>query len=203
MKTATISKLLSKELLGEFHSGSDVNTILPAWEKCFKIILRKRFAFNKKAAQAMFDWGDDGFNWKLLHADPETTEQEYLVRFFGEIGYINDRMSIDRLLRTHHLIRCAWNLNRFAGVKKQAFMQKISKEHLVAFDSAGHGVDSVVDTVSLAVYPIDNLEDFPKLELGDIVEAKKTPSPDDEYGLNCSVMLVVGKQAPVSHDIFK
>lgn len=84
------------------------------------------WGWNTNATETMFSFGEDGHNWELLWFPPKNAKEEkqskrdsrYQVNdylkaytyssskkaldaFIGELDYCWDRMSIDRLLRTH------------------------------------------------------------------------------------------------------
>jgi hypothetical protein len=75
------------------------------WKEFFTIYLKSQ-GFNKKAINKLFEWGDGGHNWVELHQE----NSEYYGKFGrvrlsqsfkGEVNYIYDRMSLDRLFRAH------------------------------------------------------------------------------------------------------
>lgn len=112
-------KLLQNEFLKKHRDSDDYKAISDSWEKCFKTILSKEFNFNSDARKTMFEWGSDGYNWKLLHAADDVTKEEYKESFFNEVGYSSDRMSLDRLLRSHHLFRCMMNKKKYEDWNKE------------------------------------------------------------------------------------
>ena len=86
----------------------DFEKLSKLWYAFFSKYL-KFLGFNKKAIDNLFEWGQDGHNWKLLHWDTDENIipiKQLVESFSGELDYITDRMSIDRLFRTH------WEFNR-------------------------------------------------------------------------------------------
>lgn len=63
--------------------------------------------FNIAAINKLFEWGDGGHNWTALHKGnteyENYNEDEILSEFKAEVSYTYDRMSLDRLFRTHWL----------------------------------------------------------------------------------------------------
>jgi len=55
----------------------------------------KEWGWNDKAIKNFLDWGEHGFNNKLLHFETS------IVSFYSEVEYCSDRMSLDRLFRCH------------------------------------------------------------------------------------------------------
>jgi len=83
----------------------DVELIHVCWKKVFYKTL-DRWDWNDQTKDVLFEWGKYGYNWKHLHLTDE--EENMSVRdayrnFYGEIDYIYDRMSVDRLFRCHRL----------------------------------------------------------------------------------------------------
>lgn len=75
------------------------------WEELYKKQLFQ-WQFNKKAANDLFEWGENGHNWSKLHTTEEEDEKTYidwLHDFLYELEYCCDRMSLDRLFRCHWL----------------------------------------------------------------------------------------------------
>lgn len=114
MKKFSICTLLYTELINKYRDDGNAIEVSNAWEKCFKIILRKSFGFNRKARNEMFKWGSDGFNWNVLHPENSTNSKEYRAMFMSEVAYCSDRMTLDRLLRCHHLYRCFMSKKLFS-----------------------------------------------------------------------------------------
>lgn len=59
----------------------------------------KQWGWNKKAINHFYAWGENGFNNKLLHIETD------LDKFYREVHYCSDRMSLDRLFRCHVMFR--------------------------------------------------------------------------------------------------
>lgn len=85
---------------------NDLKKIEKLWKQFFFIYLES-LGFNKESINHLFSW-QIGNNWRDLHI--ENTEFKLynktllLERFKGQIEYIFDRMSLDRLFRTHWMI---------------------------------------------------------------------------------------------------
>ena len=77
------------------------------WFQCYSFILKSfKSGFNEKSIKSLFyNW--DMENWKAMHQE-ETEYKGYSKKklidaFCGECNYISDRVSYDRLFRTHWL----------------------------------------------------------------------------------------------------
>lgn len=103
----------SVELL-EFYSNKELD--LKYWKPLFVLTLLD-FGFNVNSAKKLFNWGEWGHNWKILHwskEDEELSFEKKLSKFYGEISYCSDRMSFDRLFRIHHI----YNLIQYKHFKR-------------------------------------------------------------------------------------
>jgi len=90
------------------------------WHKCFTHILRGfKVGYNQKIIDSLF-YDFDMENWKDLHKEnteySSATPYELADAFRGECGYICDRVSYDRLFRTHWLFKRAFE-KEFMNVK--------------------------------------------------------------------------------------
>ena len=90
------------------------------WYKCFDYFLRRlKIGYNKKIIDSLF-YDFDMENWNAMHQ--ENTEyrglskEELIGEFAGEAHYISDRMSYDRLFRTHWLFKQAF-YNELSRIK--------------------------------------------------------------------------------------
>ncbi len=81
----------------------DYQALKKAWRAYFCGYLYY-LGWNKTAVNHLFEWGNTGHNWKLLHWEPLTSEQrlEAMRSLLEEVCYTSDRLSLDRLLRAHH-----------------------------------------------------------------------------------------------------
>lgn len=99
------------DIMCNFKSLTDFKDIHDKWFSCFHYILT-RWGFNKRSIKSLFD-NFVMLNWKDLHQ--ENTEFKDLSKellynsFAGECWYISDRMSYDRLFRTHWLFLRAFH----------------------------------------------------------------------------------------------
>lgn len=92
-------------------------TIKSLWYKFFSVALKK-YGFNKRAIDELFKWGNSGHNWKELWQENSIDYKNYgeillLRAFIYEIEYIYDRVSLDRLFRTH------WIFNQYSYKRKK------------------------------------------------------------------------------------
>lgn len=84
-----------------YHDGYETTAKL--WERAFKRQLQW-WGFGRRARKMMWEFGLWGHNWKALHrtkAQDKYTIERWLQRFADSLSYCSDRMSMDRLLRTH------------------------------------------------------------------------------------------------------
>lgn len=76
------------------------------WKNLFSEVL-SNWGFEENAISKLFEWGAEyGHNWEKLHPSSEEeskTSEEILDKFWGEVYYCSDRMSLDRLFRCHWL----------------------------------------------------------------------------------------------------
>lgn len=77
---------------------------IPVLWKEFVYLILKTWGYNLKARKDLFAW-EIGENWADLNQENavKPTKRELLADFKGEVSYIADRMSLDRLFRTHHM----------------------------------------------------------------------------------------------------
>lgn len=68
------------------------------WEEFVRSYL-ERWEWNDRAITDFINWGEDGFNNNNLH------EMNSIERFYNEVEYASDRMSLDRLFRCHVMYR--------------------------------------------------------------------------------------------------
>lgn len=79
------------------------------WFLCFHYVLKSfNCGFKTKTIRNIFD-NFDMSNWLLLHINKtefrKYTAEEMFNAFYAEANYTADRMSYDRLFRTHWLIK--------------------------------------------------------------------------------------------------
>lgn len=82
----------------------DYKKLKSLWKKFFTMALKDGFDFNKESINVLFDWGSGGHNWIELHPTDEynkLSKKKKFDKFCHEIFYISDRLSIDRIFRTH------------------------------------------------------------------------------------------------------
>lgn len=97
------------ELMGNMDSLKTFKKLHEAWYKCFNHILNSfNVGFTEKAIRSLyFDF--DMSNWKAMWKEnseyKDCTYEELLKVFKGECSYISDRVSYDRLFRTHWIFR--------------------------------------------------------------------------------------------------
>ena len=68
------------------------------WEEFVRSYL-ERWEWNDRSITDFINWGEDGFNNNNLH------EMNSIERFYNEVEYASDRMSLDRLFRCHVMYR--------------------------------------------------------------------------------------------------
>jgi hypothetical protein len=77
------------------------------WFRCFEYILKSfKVGFTKKVIHSLFyNWTME--NWTAMHQEETEykgyTKKKLIGAFCGECCYISDRVSYDRLFRTHWL----------------------------------------------------------------------------------------------------
>lgn len=86
----------------------DFKTLYSKWKKCFIYILVSIFKFKKQSAIKLF-YNFDMENWTALHIEnteyKNYSKNELIEAFVNECDYISDRISYDRLFRTHWLFK--------------------------------------------------------------------------------------------------
>jgi hypothetical protein len=92
--------------------GLDTIKVFNTWKEIFTGAL-EYWGFNDPAISSLFNWGCSSLtgyrgehNWKKLHSTDEEilwSSEEKLQRFLSEVSYISDRITLDRLFRTHWL----------------------------------------------------------------------------------------------------
>ena len=97
------------------------------WKKYFYKIMYYKFGSSRFFAREFFDWGKYGYNWNVLHQNEMYKEDastfQCLSDFYGELFYVSDRISYDRLFRVH------WLWNRFEySFLKEIHSNKIKEE---------------------------------------------------------------------------
>ena len=101
------------DLMCKMDSEMEFDELHYKWHQCFTHFLKSlRLGYNQKIIDSLF-YDFDMENWKDLHKEnteySETTSQELVEEFTGECHYICDRMSYDRLFRTHWLFKQAFD----------------------------------------------------------------------------------------------
>ena len=108
-KLNTISKALA---LG----SQDVDVL---WKGYFYIACNLLGIKGKSSVNALFEWGENGHNWEALWLSEsdykDSTISEIYYDFTDEAIYIADRLSLDRLFRTH------WLYNQYKRLLKFEF----------------------------------------------------------------------------------
>ena len=99
--------------MNKFESSMTFKQIHKEWYKCFSYWLKSiELGFSDEAIKSLF-YDFDMENWTAMHK--ENTEYKddsnniLIGHFCGECSYIMDRMSYDRLFRTHWLFRQGFN----------------------------------------------------------------------------------------------
>ena len=113
------------------------------WELFFVTYLKSE-GFCQKSISKLFSWGELGYNWIDLHL-PNTeynggTKHELLADFKGEVIYISDKCSLDRLFRTHWLYNQAFlveKMKRVEVVKTDKTDEVKPKRYYVQIDING------------------------------------------------------------------
>jgi hypothetical protein len=101
------------DIMNNFNTKMSFEEICHNWYACFEyILLHFKCGFNQKSIHSLFYFFDMD-NWTALHRDqiPEYKDQkkrELLDSFCSEACYISDRVSYDRLFRTHWLFKQAF-----------------------------------------------------------------------------------------------
>lgn len=93
--------------------GMNFEKVHDRWFGCFTYILEKfNTGFNKDSIKSLF-YDFDMENWRTMHLEnteyKDKSKQELFESFAGECWYTSDRMSYDRLFRTHWLFRKAFH----------------------------------------------------------------------------------------------
>lgn len=88
-----------------------------AWKSCFSHVLKSfKIGYTQKIIDSLFyDFQMD--NWRAMHKQnteyASYSKKKLVERFLGECQYTCDRMSYDRLFRTHWLFRQAFRNELF------------------------------------------------------------------------------------------
>lgn len=99
-------------LMCNFDSKSDFEKLHKEWFQCFDYIMRVfKVGHNSKTIKSLF-YNFDMDNWTALHKEKteykDYTREKLIKSFCSECSYISDRVSYDRLFRTHWLFRQAF-----------------------------------------------------------------------------------------------
>ena len=93
------------------NMGDDFETIHANWKKCFAHILNELSTFTPESIESLF-YHFDMDNWPALHQEnteyKDMSKEQLSDAFKGQCWYISDRISYDRLFRTHWLFRQAF-----------------------------------------------------------------------------------------------
>lgn len=105
------------ELMDSFSIDLGFEEICYRWFLCFEYILIKfNCGHNSKTIKSLF-YDFDMANWSALHREnteyKDHTKEQLIVDFCQECSYICDRVSYDRLFRTHWLFRQAYHKELF------------------------------------------------------------------------------------------
>lgn len=92
-----------------FEPNQNFETFHENWKKCFTSYLKSlKIGYSNRAIEDLF-YNFDMLNWKDLHKGnteyKDNSKEELLGFFCSETKYICDRMSYDRLFRTHWLFK--------------------------------------------------------------------------------------------------
>lgn len=114
-------------MCGGFKKSETFEYIHENWYKCFDYVLRKwKCGYNKKSIHSLF-YNFDMQNWELMHRDKtgykDYTKEKLIKTFIAECDYVSDRMSYDRLFRTHWFFLEAFR-NEINAIKYPEFYGK-------------------------------------------------------------------------------
>jgi hypothetical protein len=96
----------------------DMEEICIEWKKTFRKIMKKAYGFNRKSSNAMFEWVGYNHNWEKLWYDDSVSWESDRESFYYDLGYISDRLSMDRILRVHYMFGSALYKSRESGKKE-------------------------------------------------------------------------------------
>lgn len=104
-------------LMCTFDANQDFNTIHQNWKTCFTEYFRRlKLGFSNRAIEDLF-YNFEMSNWDGFHIENTEyhgkTKAELIEYFCYETKYISDRMSYDRLFRTHWLFKQAFRKELF------------------------------------------------------------------------------------------
>jgi len=110
--------------------GKTFKKIHKNWYKCFRHFLLK-YGHTEESVKSLF-YDFEMSNWKALHKEntvyKDCTKESLIISFKGGCTYIRDRMSYDRLFRTHWLFRQAFkkelNIIRYPTLFKKKKCKK-------------------------------------------------------------------------------
>jgi hypothetical protein len=92
--------------------GANYSEIKKIWKEFFDITLKDIGIKSQKSIDILF-WEWDMCNWKAMHKEnseyKDNSRKEMYDSFSGEASYIADRISLDRVFRTHWLFRQIFN----------------------------------------------------------------------------------------------
>ena len=99
-------------LMGNMHKHKDFKRLHKDWMQCFNHILKSfNCGFTNKCIESLY-YDFDMDNWKAMHKEnseyKDCNKDELIENFVWECAYIADRVSYDRLFRTHWIFRHAF-----------------------------------------------------------------------------------------------
>ena len=101
---------ISNKLYNKHITEKQVDVL---WRQYFHIAL-SYYGHSKRLEEELFSWCSDGNNWSALHIDQTEyacCSKDMLYSYFvDDADYISDRMSLDRLFRTHWFY---WNWRKY------------------------------------------------------------------------------------------
>lgn len=100
------------QLMENMNEKDKFPVLLEKWKKCFHFVLLSfNVGFTEQSINSLFeDW--DMENWKEMWLEnseyKDYSKDRLIATFCNECGYISDRVSYDRLFRTHWLFKKAF-----------------------------------------------------------------------------------------------
>lgn len=96
------------ELASKIYRSKSHKELEKHWRKFFTLSFQQ-WGFNQKAINALWYWGNWDHNWDILNKMNSKYKsynaESFLRKFKGDVSYICDRVTIDRVFRCHWL----WN----------------------------------------------------------------------------------------------
>jgi hypothetical protein len=97
-------------IMCSWYDGAQFDVNHQKWMDCFNYYLTT-LGYNNKSIESLF-YDFEMCNWTAMHIEntrfKEMSPEQLVLDFTGECEYICDRMSLDRLFRTHWVFRQAY-----------------------------------------------------------------------------------------------